>query len=312
MSLLVVWKIFLKLLKKTVLLVTTRTSKLHRIKVLHLESTNVCQLACPGCARETDPKFDKKIQNHLTIRQIQQHFSNRVLSKLDKVFMCGNYGDPAAGKYTLDIYRWFRELNPNITLGMNTNGSLQTTFYWHELGRLFNQTQDYVVFSIDGLEDTNPTYRVNSNWAKLMANIEAYISAGGSAHWDMLVYKHNQYQVNACEQLARDMGFKWFRAKVSKRPMYQGLEVPVGWQQPKIKKGPIKCHALSEKSAFIDAQGRLSGCCWLGEKNPNMSVDNVKITWSTDAPNSVCYATCSSNQNRTAFLDQWQREICLK
>ena len=30
------------------------------IKVLHLESTNVCQAACPLCARETDPLFDKR------------------------------------------------------------------------------------------------------------------------------------------------------------------------------------------------------------------------------------------------------------
>jgi hypothetical protein len=263
------------------------------------------------CARETDAEFNKHLQHHLTIPHIQQHFSDRVIKGLDKIFACGNYGDPAAGKYTLDIYRWFRSLNPNITLGMNTNGALQTTFYWHELGKLFNQLKDYVVFSIDGLEDTNSVYRVNSNWAKLMANAEAYIAAGGSAHWDMLVYKHNQHQVDACEQLAKTMGFKWFRAKVSKRPMIRNLEVPVGWNWPAITAGPIKCHALAEKSAFIDARGRLSGCCWLGEKNSTTSVEDVKITWKTDQPTNVCYNNCSSNHNKTVFLDQWQREICL-
>lgn len=291
--------------------VTIRILKLRRIKVLHLEPTDVCQLACPLCARETDAEFNKRLQHHLTISQIQKHFSEKTVKGLDKVFMCGNYGDPAAGKYTLDIYRWFRELNPNITLGMNTNGALQTTFWWHGLGKIFNQPKDYVVFSIDGLEDTNPVYRVNSNWNKLMANVEAYIASGGAAHWDMLVYKHNQHQVDACEQLAKTLGFKWFRAKVSKRPMYQGLEAPINWQRPDIKKGPIKCHALGEKSAFIDAHGRLSGCCWLGEKSPTTSVEDVKITWATDTPNDVCYRTCSSDRNRTAFLDQWQREICL-
>lgn len=284
---------------------------MRRIKVLHLEPTDVCQLACPACSREINPNFNKRLQHHLTISQIQKHFSDQVFKGLDKVFMCGNYGDPAAGKYTLDIYRWFRSLNPNITLGMNTNGALQTTFYWHELGRLFNQPKDYVVFSIDGLEDTNPVYRVNSNWSKLMSNVEAYISAGGNAHWDMLVYKHNQHQVDACEHLAKTMGFKWFRAKVSKRPMYKGLDAPIGWALPEVKRGPIKCHAINEKSAFIDAQGRLSGCCWLGEVEPNTSVEDVKVTWKTDNPNSVCYLTCSSNQNKTAFLDQWRREICL-
>jgi sulfatase maturation enzyme AslB (radical SAM superfamily) len=283
---------------------------LRRIKVLHLEPTDVCQLACPLCARETDTEFNKRTQHHLTIAHIQRHFSDRVIKGLDKVFMCGNYGDPAAGKHTLDIYRWFRNLNPNITLGMNTNGALQTTFYWHELGRLFNQPQDYVVFSIDGLEDTNPVYRVNSNWAKLMSNAEAYISAGGSAHWDMLVYKHNQHQVDACEKLARDMGFTWFRAKVSKRPVTDRLELPIGWHRPEINQGPIKCHALQEKSAYIDAQGRLSPCCWLGSTQSKFvdNFDEIKLSWKTNRPNTVCVTTCSSKKNKTTFTDQWQRE----
>jgi sulfatase maturation enzyme AslB (radical SAM superfamily) len=249
----------------------------------------------------------------LTIAHIQKHVSDRVIKGLDKVFMCGNYGDPAAGKHTLDIYRWFRNLSPDITLGMNTNGSLQTTFFWHELGTLFNQPQDYVVFSIDGLEDTNPVYRVNSNWKKLMANVEAYIAAGGSAHWDMLVYKHNQHQVDACEQLARDMGFTWFRAKVSKRPLTDRLESPIGWSRPVVNSGPIKCHVLQEKSLYIDAQGRSSPCCWLGSTQSSFvkDFDQIKLSWKTDTPNKVCVATCSSNKNKTTFDDQWQREVQL-
>lgn len=286
---------------------------MRRIKVLHLEPTDVCQLACPLCVRETNADFNKRLQHHLTVSQIQKHFSDRVIKGLDKVFACGNYGDPAAGKHTLDIYRWIRNLNPNATLGMNTNGALQTTFYWHELGRLLNQPQDYVVFSIDGLEDTNPVYRVNSNWSKLMANVEAYISAGGSAHWDMLVYKHNQHQVDACEQLARDMGFKWFRAKVSRRPLTNRLESPIGWQVPEIIQGPIRCHVLKEKSAYIDAQGRLSPCCWLGVDQTNFvnDIKEVSVTWKTDNPHLICKSTCSTNKNKNIFLDQWQRETQL-
>jgi len=279
--------------------------------VLHLEPTDVCQLACPQCAREVDSDFNKRVQHHLTIPHIQKHFSDRVLSKLDKMFMCGNYGDPAAGKYTLDIYRWFRNLNPNIVLGMNSNGALQTTFWWHELGRIFNQPQDYVVFSIDGLEDSNPTYRVGSNWDKLMANARAFIEAGGSAHWDMLVYRHNQHQVDACEQLARDMGFKWFRAKVTKREMPVRLEYPTNWQRPTWAPGRIDCHALKEKSMYIDAQGRLNPCCWQGSRQRGFVTDDLatlKNTWKNN-PDAVCSMTCTVNKNQTVFDSQWQREI---
>ena len=287
---------------------------MRKIKVLHLEPTDVCQLACPLCARETDPEFKKSSKHHLTIPQIQNHLSEQDVKELDKMFMCGNYGDPAAGTYTLDIYRWFRELNPTITLGMNTNGALQTTFWWHALGKLFSQPKDYCVFSIDGLEDTNHVYSKNANWTKLMANAEAYISAGGSAHWDMLVYKYNQHQVKECEQMARDLGFTWFRAKVSKRPFTDRLEFPMGWNQPANNQGPIKCHVLDEKSMYIDAQGRLSPCCWLGTTQRDFVKDDlatVKLTWKTDTPNLVCARACSTNKNKTVFQDQWQREVQL-
>ena len=288
--------------------------KLRRIKVLHIEPTDVCQAACPLCAREIDPNFNKSSKHHLRIEHIQQHFSDRVIAGLDKMFMCGNYGDPAAGYYTMDIYNYFRKINPEIVLGMNTNGAVQSTFFWHALGKLFNRPEDYCVFSIDGLDDTNQVYRKNVNWEKLMANAQAFIAAGGSAHWDMLVYKHNQHQVDACEQLARDLGFKWFRAKVSKRGFTDRLEFPIGWQDPIIKQGPIKCHVLQEKSMFIDAQGRVSPCWWVGATQKDFVNDDlvtIKSTWKTDTPNPICVSACSTNKNKTVFQDQWQREIQL-
>lgn len=286
---------------------------MREIKVLHLESTDVCQLACPACARETDLEFNKAQKNHLTIDQVKKHVSVEQIKQLDKMFMCGNYGDPAAGRYTLEIYRWFRSINPGIVLGMNTNGALQNVEWWQELATILNQPQDYVVFSIDGLENTNHIYRVGCNWSKLMSNTQAFIDAGGSAHWDMLVYGHNQHEVDLAEQLARVMGFTWFRAKISKRPVVNQLEFPVGW--PKLDKntGPIQCHALMEQSLYIDAQGRVSPCCWLGSRQNNFvtDLDQVQSTWNTQNPNLVCQTTCSTRSEKTNFSLQWQRETQL-
>jgi hypothetical protein len=285
---------------------------LRNIKVLHVEPTDVCQAACPLCARETDKNFRKDLQHHLDMYKLMQAFDTDQIAKLDKMFMCGNYGDPAAGKYTLNIYREFRNLNKNIVLGMNTNGGLQNALWWNELGRIFNQPQDYVVFSIDGLEDTNHMYRRNVDWRKLMTNAESYIAAGGLAHWDMLVYDHNQHQVDACERLAQDLGFTWFRAKISKRGPTVGLQMPIGWKTPVIDSGPINCHALQESSAYLDCQGRLSPCCWLGEAEVAAEDQfiNIQQSWNTSTPNQTCKATCSGI-NKTPFTSQWQREKSL-
>jgi len=278
-------------------------------KVLHVEPTDVCQLACPLCARETDPAFNKALKHHLTVEQIKDKFNVEFIQQLDKMFMCGNYGDPAAGAHTVDIYNYFRSVNPAITLGMNTNGSLQTKQWWTQLGKLLNQPRDYVVFSIDGLADTNHIYRKNSNWGKLIENVTAFIDAGGHAHWDMLVYAHNQHQVDQCAEFAHSLGFTWFRAKVSKRPYINGLEFPIGWQDPKQEAGPIQCIAVQEQSTYIDAQGRVSPCCWLGSTQTEfVTMEQVSATWNTN-PHPVCRATCSGTNN--SFTNQWQREVQL-
>lgn len=292
---------------------TTPMLMSREIKVLHIESTDVCQASCPLCAREIDPDFDRGQKHHLTMDQILQHMDLASIAKLDKMFMCGDYGDPAAGKHTMDIYRRFREINPEITLGMNSNGAIQNTAWWQALGELFHRQQDYVVFSIDGLEDTNHIYRRGVDWNKLIENAQAYISTGASAHWDMLVYRHNEHQVDSCEKLARELGFSWFRTKVSRRQLREGLESPINWSVPKKQIKAIDCHAINEQSIYIDAQGRQSPCCWLGSRQKDFvsDINFVMATWKTDRPYPVCAAACGTDSIQSNFTAQWQREVQL-
>lgn len=280
-------------------------------KILHLEPTDVCNLACPLCAREIDYEFNKDTPHHITVNQIKNIISEEFIKNLDKMFMCGNYGDPAAGKHTLELAKYFRSINPSITLGINTSGSLRNADWWSELARIFNQPRDYVVFSIDGLEDTNHVYRVNSNWDKIITNVKAFIQSGGLAHWDMLVYKHNEHQVDQAEQLAKELGFKWFRAKVSRRPLANALEHPVTWSRLTYIPGRIECQALRDQSMYIDAQGRISPCCWLSTRQSNFitSIEQVQSTWATNEPNIICATVCTAKENITNFESQWQREV---
>ena len=280
------------------------------IRVLHLEPTDVCQAACPLCARETDTNFDRSVSHHLSMRTILDQLGAECLKRLDKMFMCGNYGDPAAGQHTFDIYRQFRCLNSTITLGMNTNAGLQNADWWQALAQILSQPRDYVVFSIDGLEDTNHVYRVNVQWHRVMENVRSFIKAGGSAHWDMLVYAHNQHQVNACQQLARDMGFKWFRTKVSKRNLANDLQYPIQWQ-PNSVAPPVQCHALQEQSLYMDARGIIYPCCWHGHRDSQVhDLHQVSWTWKTESPNHLCLQTCGTvSASSTNFENQWRRSV---
>ena len=273
---------------------------------LHVESTDVCQAECPACARETDPKFDKRVQNWLTVKDFEPY--EKLIYRLDKFYMCGNYGDPAANSDTKSIFSYVRSVNSSIVLGMNTNGGMQARYWWADLANILHRPQDYVVFSIDGLADTNHIYRRKVNWDRVMENVETFIAAGGNAHWDMLVFKHNEHQVDACEQLAKRLGFKWFRAKVSKREHFGGTERPVNWFRP-IATGAIQCQALADNGLFLDAQGRFSPCCWLGEADPTADFEAVRASWNTSTPHVTCKEMCSSSNNVSNFASQWQKIV---
>jgi hypothetical protein len=282
------------------------------VKVLHLEPTDACNAACPQCAREFDQTFNKNDLHHLSVEQIKNLFTDSQIKQLDKMYMCGDYGDPAAGKHTLDIYRYFRNINPNIILGMHTNGGLRSRIWWNTLGKIINQNKDYVVFSIDGLADTNHIYRVNVDYQKVINNAKAFIAAGGVAHWEMLVFSHNEHQVDQAEHLARNLGFKWFRAKVSRRfnsvPV-EFLGPPTSWNDPIVTKGSISCQALTEQSVYVSAKGILYPCCWLGVSDYTLNTFSaVQESWKSN-PIQICKDTCTKSDKGTSFTNQWQREV---
>jgi sulfatase maturation enzyme AslB (radical SAM superfamily) len=70
-----------------------------------------------------------------------------------------------------------------------------------------------MIFSIDGLEDTNHIYRRNVKWDKLISNVKSFINAGGVAEWDYLVFKHNEHQLEEAEKFSKELGFKFFTPK---------------------------------------------------------------------------------------------------
>lgn len=296
-------------------LVTILTLKLlNQLKILHLEPTNVCQAECPQCAREVDSAFNKKIHHHLTIDKILASINADTIKHLDKMFMCGNYGDPAAGKHTLEIYEYFRKINPTITLGMNTNGGINDVKWWERLSKILTHPADYAVFSIDGLADTNHVYRQKVVWDKIMSHAQAFINNGGRAHWDMLVFEHNKHQVDACQSLAKDMGFVYFRAKVSRRHQefpVTFLQHPRGWKTPDVITKEINCQALTENSLYMNSEGTVYPCCWQGTPyGVNiMGFSELQKSWSTN-PNQVCQRICGVDTlSKNSFKNQWQREI---
>lgn len=188
------------------------------VKSLHIETSSVCNAACPMCPREIDPMFNKDTDAvSLSLEKIKTMFSDSFIRQLDNMYMCGNYGDPAAAPDCINIFKHFRNINDQMYLGMHSNASLRSKEWWSELGSVLSRKNDYCVFSIDGLNDTNHIHRVNTNFDKIVENAKSFINNGGRAIWDYIVFEHNEHQVEQARQLSKELGFVEFRVKVSRR-----------------------------------------------------------------------------------------------
>lgn len=294
------------------------------IKEIHIEPTSLCNARCPQCARNINGDgLNPNIKlESLGLDWFENNLSAETIQRLHKIFFCGNVGDPAATPELLDIIAYLKKHNPNLVVGLNTNGGLKTAEWWHTLGHLLNGRLDYCVFSIDGLEDTNHLYRNNVEWKKVIENTRAFISAGGSAHWDMLIFDHNKHQLESARTLAKQMGFTWFRTKETDRwDTYEIGTLKPATIYKKINYDtmvPI-CEKDRDHSIFLDYTGRWWPCCHMAEAYFNIIgyekhkdirqysntelLEKYREKLSTD-PFYICRRACGSTGKRS----QWKNE----
>lgn len=299
-------------------------------KILHIESSSVCNAACPMCARNINGNNDENlITASLTLEWFSSNISEKEIKFLDKIFFCGNLGDPCAAIELLDIISYIKKANNNITVGINTNGSIRNQEWWSDCAALLSGIYDYVVFSIDGLEDTNHLYRKNVSWDKIISNAKSFINAGGTAHWDMLVFDHNKHQVDKCLQLATDLGFSWFRVKETDRwDIYKDTNLTSPSEYLEFDYNSIteiNCERNRENSEYIDSYGKVWPCCHIAEavsnkvslyKNLDLlefsSTELCKVyqeKLDNNNPFYVCKRSCGVKNNKRS---QWKKEICIK
>lgn len=253
---------------------------LSEIKALHLETTSKCQASCPMCARNIQGGIDNPFMTiaEIDLETFKKWFSVDFIKQLDKLYMCGNLGDPMIAKDTAEIFAYCRDLNPSMHLSMNTNGGARGREFWERLAEL-NVT---VRFGIDGLVDTNHLYRKGVSYDNVMKNTSAFIHHGGYAIWDMLIFEHNQHQVEDCARLSDIMGFKEFHSKHTSRfkeeslavldkdgkPMYRlfSTDRSKNIQQAMSKQSEnitINCKVAKEKNLYVTSTGNVTPCCWL-------------------------------------------------
>jgi N-acetylglucosaminyldiphosphoundecaprenol N-acetyl-beta-D-mannosaminyltransferase len=198
------------------------------IRAVELELTTECNADCPMCPRNAygGSRVESLPAAELSLSDVKAIFGERFLRQLDRLYLCGTYGDPQMAVDALGIIEWFRRAAPALSIGMATNGGARDRQWWRELARVMGPT-NWVTFAIDGLENTNGLYRQHVSWKRLMSHAQEFIRAGGQARWEYIVFRHNENEINEARALAARMGFQKFTCKRTYRFQHKDHSVMV-------------------------------------------------------------------------------------
>jgi MoaA/NifB/PqqE/SkfB family radical SAM enzyme len=283
------------------------------IRTVHLEITTRCNARCPQCPRNlwggaVNPSLP---QVELSLDDCRKLFPPDFVRQLRLLYMCGDYGDPVVAADTLEVFSYLRGCSEVVALKMHTNGGARPPAWWERLAR----TGCAVRFAIDGMADTNHLYRRGTNWATIVENACAFIRAGGSAEWAFIAFRHNEHQIEEARRLARELGFKRFILKRTKRflnfskgertssfpvrgmdgeieyylepPASPAYQIPLTepWAggddyEEYLRTTPITCRAVKERMVYVTAEGLALPCCWLGNLYPREFAESRPQVWS--------------------------------
>ena len=274
------------------------------MEIIHVEASTYCNARCPLCPRSL---YGFKVEGvypevHLSTDKFQECLLQ--LPNRTYVYFNGNLGDPMMNPNILELANM-----TNCRTSITTNGSIGTQNTWQSLAK--NNVE--VVFSIDGLEDTNHLYRQDVDWNKLMDRVKWFIDAGGIAQWKFILFKHNVHQQKQAKELSKQLGFADFIVEDHGRNYGPALnkegkithwilpadgsrqptpyDVPGGIDRykkthenffPEQKVYEIDCEHENSKvipgqsSVYIDARGRLGPCCYQGMDLPSLPFVEMK------------------------------------
>jgi MoaA/NifB/PqqE/SkfB family radical SAM enzyme len=295
------------------------------IKYFEIELSNYCNAKCPSCIREFSPVGSLNNSN-ISLAQIKNLIGQLPNPKKIEFYFGGTSGDPMMNPDIVEIFEYCAE---NLRmLSMDTNASLRSTEVWKQMGKISERTGACVIFSVDGLEDTNHIYRIDTNWKLIMRNIKTYIDSGGYCDWKFLIFKHNEHQVEEAKELAKKLGVSKFTVEPSSREMINNIveltDLPLSKKRSfnslKDVASSITCRSLKTNYMYISSNYTLYPCCYfhsnynstedikcdLNSMSLRSAIENIKYKNLVSSWKSQCPSTCKTHCNENKY---WEKII---
>jgi MoaA/NifB/PqqE/SkfB family radical SAM enzyme len=204
--------------------------KVEDVQTLEFEPTSHCNARCAHCPRfnitqddvfKSDGTLHPDLTlNHIDVPAVVKNLELDRMPRLKQAVIQGDKGDPCMHPQISQLLDALISAPSQPHVMLYTNGSIRSNRWWTELA---SKKRLHIVFSIDGLEDTNHLYRVGLDYATIIQNAQSYINAGGSATWKMIVFRHNEHQIEQVKQTAKDLGFSEFHLEPA-QPRFKGKD----------------------------------------------------------------------------------------
>ena len=237
---------------------------------LHVELTNRCVLECPGCPRTQWRDLVKKSvpKTDLNGVDLERFLDCAQGKKIDEFILCGDYGDAI---YYPELFDFLSRFRNNKKFDIVTNGSYRDEKFWNRLSEILTP-DDVITFSIDGLRDSNPIYRINSDWDSIMLGVDIITRGTARVRWKTIVFAHNYTQLSDIKKFALDKGCE-FTAEKTHRFGQEGLEPPRHlietnhlFREEYISDHSIEIEPGCMNEKTISCDGYLYPCDWI--RNP--------------------------------------------
>ncbi len=184
------------------------------LRSLNLEITNRCVLACPECARTGNPWVEDDLTD-LPVDLVERIFPLAERERFAglRVNLCGAHGDCIYHPRFHAVLAHLKAVGLRVCV--ETNGSHRKARWWERTCALLG-AEDSIVFSVDGLADSNHRYRVNARWSDIEAAMRT-CAPRVAVHWKFIVFRHNEHQLEAARALAAEIGVRSLGFKKSAR-----------------------------------------------------------------------------------------------
>ena len=300
---------------------------------IQFDITSHCNARCAFCCRQKEGTTQTKAE--LELHHFDLDTWKRIASEdtrgvwIREITLNGNWGDPMMHPNLVEMLDIWSNHHPETNLMLHTNGSMRSTQFWKDMGKICRKfTNHVVVFAVDGMKDTHSIYRVRTNFDKICENISAFVSTTGRARICMTAFKHNVHQVKEVEDLAERLGCIEFEIRPShgSHTVQDGVTIEEGdtkfyqktfeniyiemsdlrdfdyynvVSENYLPENNTKCPWFNDRNIQIDPWGRVWPCCHVSEygKNNNFKHVDESFTSARDTNSLTNYSLRQILQN---------------